>query len=60
MLTIKYGLDFASFIGGRYKMLHHIRRAQQGHRATKDRRDPSKAIDYNGPERRSGRDRRVE
>lgn len=53
-------MDYASFIGGRYKMLHHIRRAQQGHRVTKDRRDPGKAIDYNGPERRSGRDRRIE
>jgi len=41
-------------------MLHYIRRAQQGHRVTKDRRDPGKTIDYNGLERRSGRDRRKE
>ncbi len=41
-------------------MLHHIHRAQQGHRVTKDRRDPGKAVDYSGTERRSGRDRRRE
>ncbi len=41
-------------------MLHYIRRAQQGHRVTKDRRAPGRAIDYDGPERRSGRDRRKE
>ncbi len=41
-------------------MLHHIRRARQGHRVTNDRRDPSRAIGYDGPERRSGRDRRKE
>ena len=40
-------------------MLHHIRRARQGHRVTKDRRDPKNVIDYNGPERRIGKDRRL-